>query len=109
MFTLNFSCVNIEAGDVACFVGTYTFWQIFDYWLKEQRKSVNKSYLLIPLTFVLAACNSTPEAEQAQMDYLDLSAKDQVTLVEEYWTAVKRVEQRYPVSAAKKNISVALI
>lgn len=66
---------------------------------------MNKSYLLIPLTFVLAACKSTPEVEQAQIDYLDLSAKEQVTLVEEYWTVVKRVEPRYPVSAVKNNIS----
>ena len=45
------------------------------------------------------------ETEQVQSNYLDLSAKKQVKLVEEYWTVVKRVEPRYPVSAAKKNIS----
>lgn len=66
---------------------------------------MHKSYLIIPLTFALAACSSTPETEQVQSNYLDLSAKKQVKLVEEYWTVVKRVEPRYPVSAAKKNIS----
>ncbi len=66
---------------------------------------MHKSYLLIPLTFTLAACTSIPETEHAQSNYLDLSAKKHVKLVEEYWIVVKRVEPRYPVSAAKKNIS----
>ncbi|WP_404389381.1 energy transducer TonB [Pseudoalteromonas phenolica] len=65
---------------------------------------MKKAYLLIPITFILAACNSTSE-NKVQMKYLDLSAKEKVQHVDNYWTLLKRVEPRYPISAAKDDVS----
>jgi len=66
---------------------------------------LNKLYLLLPFTFCVISCASTPKVEESKIDYLDLSGKEQVKLVEEYWNVVKRIAPIYPVSAAKKNIS----
>ncbi|MDK2596844.1 energy transducer TonB [Pseudoalteromonas obscura] len=66
---------------------------------------MNKTNILIPLTLFLTACTSAPDIEEVQANYLDLSSKEQVKLVEEYWTILKRVEPRYPISAARNNIS----
>jgi len=53
----------------------------------------------------VVSCASTTKVEETKIDYLDLSGKEQVKLVEEYWSVTKRIEPRYPVSAAKKGIS----
>ena len=66
---------------------------------------MNKSYLLLPLTLFVVSCATTTKVEEPQINYLDISGKDQIKLVDEYWTVAKRIEPRYPVSAAKKNVS----
>ena len=66
---------------------------------------MNKLYLLLPFTLFVVSCASTTKVEETKIDYLDLSGKKQVKLVEEYWSVAKRIEPRYPVSAAKNNIS----
>ncbi|MDY6889468.1 MAG: energy transducer TonB [Pseudomonadota bacterium] len=66
---------------------------------------MNKSYLLIPLTLFVVSCTSPTKVEETKIDYLDLSGKEQIKLIEEYWNVTKRIEPRYPVSAARNNIS----
>lgn len=66
---------------------------------------MNKSYLLLPLTLFVVSCTSTTKIEEPKINYLDISDKDQIKLIAEYWTVAKRIEPIYPVSAAKKNVS----
>ncbi|WP_235839594.1 energy transducer TonB [Cognaticolwellia mytili] len=66
---------------------------------------MNKSYFLLPLALFVTSCAPTTKVDKTKIDYLDLSGKEQVKLAEEYWRVVKRIEPRYPVSAAKNNIS----
>jgi TonB family protein len=66
---------------------------------------LNKSYLLLPLALFVVSCASTTKVEETKIDYLDLSGKEQVELVKEYWSVAKRIDPRYPVSAARNNIS----
>ncbi len=73
--------------------------------LELKEKALNKSYLLLPFTLFMVSCASTTKVEQTETKYLDLSGKEQVSLVGEYWSAVKQVEPKYPISAAKNNIS----
>ncbi|MFQ3204602.1 MULTISPECIES: energy transducer TonB [unclassified Pseudoalteromonas] len=66
---------------------------------------MNKSYLLLPLTLFVVSCATTTKVEEPKINYLDISGKNQIKLVDEYWTVAKRIEPRYPISAAKNNIS----
>ena len=66
---------------------------------------MNKLYLLLPLTFFVISCASTTKIEEAKIDYLDLSSKENAELVENYWSVVKRFSPKYPISAAKNGIS----
>lgn len=52
----------------------------------------------------MVSCSST-KVEKAKIDYLDLSGKEQVKLVKEYWTVSKRIDPRYPALAAKNDMS----
>jgi len=52
----------------------------------------------------VVAC-ATTKVDEPKINYLDISNKGQIKLVDEYWTVAKRIEPRYPISAAKKNIS----
>ena len=53
----------------------------------------------------MVSCATTTKVEEPKINYLDISGKDQIKLVDEYWTVAKRIEPRYPISAAKNNIS----
>ncbi|MGI5310017.1 energy transducer TonB [Rheinheimera sp. WS51] len=66
---------------------------------------MNKSYLLLPLTLFVVSCATTTKVEEPKINYLDISGKDQIKLVDEYWTVAKRIEPRYPILAAKNNVS----
>lgn len=65
---------------------------------------MTKFSVLLPLSLFLTSC-ATTKVQEPQINYLDISGKDQIKLVDEYWTVVKRVEPRYPVSAAMNKIS----
>lgn len=73
--------------------------------LELKERALNKSCLLLPLTLFMISCASTTKVEQPKINYLDISGKDQIKIVNEYWTVSKRIEPRYPISAAKNNIS----
>ena len=62
---------------------------------------MNKSCLLLPLTLFVVSCDTTTKVEEPTINYLDISGKDQIKLVDEYWNVAKRTEPRYPVSAAQ--------
>ncbi|RHW75229.1 energy transducer TonB [Colwellia sp. RSH04] len=53
----------------------------------------------------VTSCASTTKVENTKISYIDLSGKEQVKLIEEYWTVAKKIEPRYPILAAKNNIS----
>lgn len=72
---------------------------------------MRKSYLLLSLSIFLFSCASTKTnqintpIELTKIDYVDLSKKDQKGIVKQYWTVEKRDNPKYPISAARKNIS----
>jgi hypothetical protein len=57
----------------------------------------------------VVSCATTTKVEEPKINYFDISGKDQIKLVDEYWTVANRIEPRYPISAAKKKYLVALI
>ncbi|GHE83142.1 energy transducer TonB [Thalassotalea profundi] len=60
---------------------------------------------MLPLALFVVSCATTTKVEEPKINYLDISDKDQIKLIDEYWTVAKRIEPRYPISAAKKNVS----
>ena len=66
---------------------------------------MRSSHILLPLTLFLVSCASTTKVEEAKIDYIDLSGKEQTELVDKYWSVYKRIEPRFPVSAAKRKIT----
>ena len=69
---------------------------------------MKKSFLIMPFLLVITSCGTTQvdkTSSTAAITYIDLSQDDERSLVEQYWTVKKRVEPRYPIQAAKKNIS----
>ncbi|ACJ30334.1 TonB [Shewanella piezotolerans WP3] len=66
-------------------------------------------FLIIVLIPLLSACaaTSSPSTDNtsAQLDYIDLTAELNKERLDNYWVSYKKVEPRFPLSAAKKGIS----
>ncbi|MEH6384135.1 MAG: energy transducer TonB [Colwellia sp.] len=65
---------------------------------------MKKALLILSLASILMSCAST-NAKQEKKEYLDLTNDyDQSTLAQ-YWKVSKRVDPKYPINAARQNIS----